>query len=860
MGRFNDGNIITNEYCIGCNRCINVCPVMGANICIGDRDNLHIEVNNDKCIACGMCIKECSHNARVYRDDLSVVIDQLKKGNKLSIIVDPTFFYVMGDNAYRILGYFKAIGADVIYDGALGVEISMWAHAKYLKDNMMDNGLAPAFIAHTCPVVSNYGKIVNPDLLNYIIPIQLPSVCTAIYAHKYCKDQNDMVFFGPCVSMKDEFESIETGGHIRYNVTFRELNEYIEKLDLSRFYAKADVACKDLGRYVISTGLFSYLVAGLFHRRHVFSYVDRLDIGMLERYSTKNPRVRANHPLMLEMTATNIGCINGAGTGYSQFDFGDILTNRKEIYNRLGDYYPESKSSDEKYVDLSNYYKNLDFNDFLREFKDSYRQPFNIPLSVYENIFHKMYKDDFGKRNINCGSCGYSTCTEMVEAIANGYSKMNNCIHYMKDELENQIYVDTLTKLNSRKGFIRDCTSVFNANTNKADCKYILGTININKLRVVNDLYGVEIGDELIKAIGRTIRDHIGNYGTVGYLGAGSYVFMCEDGKVNNDALFEEYFDFKSIGIDFPISIRAGIYPIPDIERCDLNLAIDLSLAAMSKLNDRTKVSVRYFDESIMEEMNRDTSVTSNMRQAMDNNEFVLYFQPQFSHKSKKITGAEVLCRWVTGDGSMVSPGVFIPVFEKNGFINTLDRYVWREAFKTMYNWIKEGRTIVPISVNISRISMSKENIVDDINELYKEFPFDKNLIHFEITESAYAENQELIIQRVKAIKEMGFAIAMDDFGTGYSSLNALKDVPLDILKFDMGFIGKSTNREKGFRILEHMVSMANSMNLDTIAEGVEETEEADFFGKVGCDIIQGYLYAKPMPKEEFEKLLDEQQ
>ena len=244
------------------------------------------------------------------------------------------------------------------------------------------------------------------------------------------------------------------------------------------------------------------------------------------------------------------------------------------------------------------------------------------------------------------------------------------------------------------------------------------------------------------------------------------------------------------------------------------------------------------------------------MNAAMDNREFVMYLQPQYNHSSGKLVGAETLCRWIKPDGSIISPGIFIPIFEKNGFIKKLDIFMWESAFRQIKKWLDSGIKPVPISVNISRISLNDDEIVRVIGGLKEQYSVDTSLLHFEITESAYMDDQESLIDRITRIREMGFMIAMDDFGSGYSSLNTLKDIPIDILKLDMGFLRGGTNTDKGSNIIGSVIRMAHSLGLITVAEGVEKADQADMLQSLGCDIIQGYLYARPMPVTDYNELL----
>jgi EAL domain-containing protein (putative c-di-GMP-specific phosphodiesterase class I) len=374
---------------------------------------------------------------------------------------------------------------------------------------------------------------------------------------------------------------------------------------------------------------------------------------------------------------------------------------------------------------------------------------------------------------------------------------------------------------------------------------------NVNKLKNVNDLYGSDMGDMVLIHIAKTIEALVGEEGTCGRFGGGVFAIFVEDKPEYLDQIITmESFNASRLGVFFPITIRFGMYRVTD-HNLKLANVVNLCTYAADKATDRTKNSFIEYSDLMRREMQEETEITLKMREAMADGEFVLYVQPQYNHLSGKMVGAEALCRWVKQDGSIVSPGVFIPIFEKNGFIKELDKYVWETAFKQVQAWEKAGGPQVPISVNISRISLENDTIVDVIRELSKKYPVDKKHLYFEITESAYMKDQAALTERVYKLKDIGFAIAMDDFGSGYSSLNSLKDIPIDVLKLDMGFLRGGTNVERGNEIIAYMVSMAKALNLKMVAEGVETKEQAEFLKEIGCTKLQGFYYCKAISLEE---------
>lgn len=244
------------------------------------------------------------------------------------------------------------------------------------------------------------------------------------------------------------------------------------------------------------------------------------------------------------------------------------------------------------------------------------------------------------------------------------------------------------------------------------------------------------------------------------------------------------------------------------------------------------------------------------MEEALNNNCFETWFQPQYNHNTGALIGAEALVRWISPERGIISPAVFIPIFERNGFVFLLDKYIWKQTCLYLRKWLDEGRNPLPVSVNVSRYDMFRVGFFEVITGLVEEYGIPKNLFRLEITESAFANSTEQLVGIVRKLQEFGLTVEIDDFGSGYSSFNTLKDVPADILKIDMRFLESNSNSERGGNILESIVRMTRWLNMSVIAEGVETKTQADYLCSIGCQNIQGYLYSKPIPADDFEKLL----
>lgn len=233
-----------------------------------------------------------------------------------------------------------------------------------------------------------------------------------------------------------------------------------------------------------------------------------------------------------------------------------------------------------------------------------------------------------------------------------------------------------------------------------------------------------------------------------------------------------------------------------------------------------------------------------------------MYLQPKYSISENAVIGAEALVRWMQPDKGIVVPQDFIPVFEQNGFIVKLDKYMWECACKELRRWINKGYKPVPISVNVSRMHLKDTEFIYYIEYLLDKYGIRKDLLELEITETIENINANMM---VKEAKKHGFTLLMDDFGSGYSSLNTLKSTPFDVLKIDRSFLSSFMESSRGQKIISHTIAMSHDIGLDLIAEGVETREQADFLSASGCNAAQGFYFSKPIPTDEFEKLLKAQ-
>ena len=300
--------------------------------------------------------------------------------------------------------------------------------------------------------------------------------------------------------------------------------------------------------------------------------------------------------------------------------------------------------------------------------------------------------------------------------------------------------------------------------------------------------------------------------------------------------------------------MKWGVYEIID-RSVPVEQMCDRVLLAADSIKGQYNQFYAVYDDNLRGKLLREKAIADVMETALAKEQFIVYLQPKYSLSDNRMVGAEALVRWIHPEWGFMSPGEFIPLFEKNGFIPCLDRYVWEKVCVYLHDWKEKGYPVVPISVNVSRADVYQSHLVDTLSGLVQKYGIDPACLHLEITESAYTDNPDQIISTVEELHRRGFVIEMDDFGSGYSSLNMLSQMTLDILKLDMKFIQNELAKPAEQSILNDIISMAHRMRLRVVAEGVETKEQTERLQAVGCDYVQGYYFARPMPVKEFEAL-----
>ena len=414
---------------------------------------------------------------------------------------------------------------------------------------------------------------------------------------------------------------------------------------------------------------------------------------------------------------------------------------------------------------------------------------------------------------------------------------------------------DRLTGLYTREAFFDKVRQMVAA---RAPGYYIMSCFDIDKFKFINDQYGTAKGDEVLRHTAAVFRDGFEpNGGICSRISADNFAVIYPASFLGTPELEEIRERAAHVeGLVTPVIFSTGRYLIDNVDLLPAAM-YDRATLATETVKGRFDTKIAQYSEAMRERLIREQEIVLEMEDALHERQFEVWFQPQYNHTTGAMIGAEALVRWRHPKKGLIPPFAFIPVFEQNGFIYSLDKFVWEEVCRYLQKWTQEGRAPLPVSVNISRYDVFCPDIIEVISGLVKKYDIPVDLLRLEITESAFAESTLQIVSTVKELIARGFTVVIDDFGSGYSSLNTLKDVPAQILKLDMKFLERGACGEdtlRGGNIVESVIRMTKWLGMSVIAEGVETIEQADFLRSVGCSYIQGYLYAKPMPADSYEE------
>ena len=855
----NKGLIYTNEKCIGCNRCIYACPVMGANISKIENGNNRIYVDGDKCIHCGKCLEMCRHNARDYRDDTDRLFEDLKAGKKISLLIAPTFFINYSDIAGGVIGYLQHLGAQNAYNVSFGADIATWAYVKYLNESGKEG-----MLSQPCPAIVNYILKYKQELAENLIPIQSPMMCMAIYAKQYLNDDTSLAFISPCIAKKDEISSPDTYGYVTYNVSIQKLLDKLSGVNLSSYEGVLYDEKPQLGQIFPMAG-------GLMENLKCFESVDKMvrtvdGIDNCYRFlSDFSKRISEGKrlPYLSDILNCSEGCIFGTGVKEHARVSEDVIysmhdkeKNIMSIYDDGENPYTSIISEKERKMRLYDKFKDLSVSDFLREYTPDYSIDDDSIISYDENeIFNSMYKFTDEDRKIDCHSCGYDSCKEMVKAIACGYNYKMNCVHYVKDENLRLYLTDTLSGIPNTNAFMKRCNEIISSGKG-AD--YFAIYFNIRNMKIYNRKYGSKTGDVILSDYSKLVHHIATGDELVARWGGDNFVGIFL--KEHKDYVLEKLDDIvvsvarpEGKEDEIKLGFRAAIYMLTGEERFAGQVMgqVTTTYATIKQ----SKKNIIYFSEELGKRILHDTMIEEMLEPALKAQEFVVYYQPKVSMETNDMVGAEALVRWIH-DGKVISPGEFIPICENNGFVQRIDFYVLEKVCRDIREWLDKGIGMVKISFNFSKQHFVERDIAEKIDALASKYNIPRDYLEVEFTETAYIDEYDNLVETVDKLRNYEICSSIDDFGTGYSSLSLLQNVKFHTLKLDKSFLNRQTRNERNKAVIASIIKMAKELNMNIVAEGIETNEEYKYLKQLSCDIAQGFLFDRPLPKLQFEDRL----
>lgn len=410
---------------------------------------------------------------------------------------------------------------------------------------------------------------------------------------------------------------------------------------------------------------------------------------------------------------------------------------------------------------------------------------------------------------------------------------------------------DKLTGLYNKEFFYEAVEALLKENPNE---DYNIIVTDVKNFKIVNDVFGDEVGDKVLKEIADITRKFGRSYCIYARL-TGDRFALCIPEKRYSEETLLAYYSMADSSVEnssFKIHIHIGVYRITDRDM-RVSVMCDHAMLAIRTIKDSFRNHVAYYKTELRESFIGDHRIISEFETAIANSDFRPYIQPQIASNGC-IRGGEMLVRWFHPTDGIIRPDKFIKLLEQTGLISRLDKYMWELACKQLRIWDEQGYKKSYISVNISQKDFYLLDVYNVITSLMYKYGIEPSRLHLEVTETAIMDDPTNHLVLISRLRKRGFIVEIDDFGSGYSSLNMLKDFDADVLKIDMGFLRKTTNAEKSTKILRMIISLAKSLDMQVITEGVEKLEQVEFLTRYGCDIFQGFYFAKPVPVKEFEE------
>jgi len=445
-----------------------------------------------------------------------------------------------------------------------------------------------------------------------------------------------------------------------------------------------------------------------------------------------------------------------------------------------------------------------------------------------------------------------TTLDELGRKTGSYLSVRDNTADY--HEMQREIYKsthDSVTGLYAKEYLYEQVEKRLN---NDKKTKYMVGLFEIANFKMINDVFGSAFGTFTVKKIAETLKASSSEKTIFGRINYDSFGILIDKDRFDEDKLEKmlETFTVSDGTLDHHVDISFGIYDFSPEDEIDVPLFFDSARLATSKITDNYTKLIAYYDDQLREEAIHDQLISNQLKEAIETRQIRPYLQPIVDSRGM-LAGAEALVRWIHPVEGFMNPGQFIPVFERNGLISVVDKYMWRCACELLADW--KTRSIDNfISVNVSPKDFYRLDVVSELKSLVEEFGIDPVKLRVEITETAMTNDSVDMLKTIESLREYGFIVEMDDFGSGYSSLNLLKDINLDLIKIDMQFLKDSERNMKAGLIIKNIINMSEDLGIDTLTEGVETAKQFEKLYDMGCRLYQGYYFSKPVPVEDFEK------
>ena len=430
--------------------------------------------------------------------------------------------------------------------------------------------------------------------------------------------------------------------------------------------------------------------------------------------------------------------------------------------------------------------------------------------------------------------------------------EISKVIHLIgeRKRINKLITIDTVTGGYNKEYFLQKAGKEISRGKNH----YAIVQLRLEKYRNYCTAYGLKQGENLLEELNANLVELLAKKEYVAHVEKSDFVLLLtyqNEGTLNIRVKNMMNILRERRGGQH-LTFSAGICPIKS-KNDDMSLLLTCAGLAVPK-DIKVQDEIVWFTDAMKEEQVWERRIEDDMEKALDNHEFQVYLQPKYSTKAEVLSAAEALVRWIHPVLGFISPGKFIPIFERNGFILQLDDYMLMEVARLQAGWASQGKKLVPISVNVSRAHFAEDNLAEHICSIVDKFSVPHEFIELELTESAFFDDKAVLLATVRKLKDFGFKVSMDDFGAGYSSLNSLKELPLDIIKLDAEFFRSVDDIERSNLIVGQTISLAKKLGMEIVAEGIETRDQVDFLAKQDCDLIQGFYFSKPLPVAEFEE------